>query len=436
MRGASFAVVTAACVAGVVACVLGATACASRRGETAAAAPPGVARFPHEAEPHATLPCSACHPTEKVLAGQPARPGTNDHAPCDDGTCHQALFLEEPGPFCRLCHADVVAWQAGATTASAYPPEEGPRALASEFNHRLHLDRARMDKTSGFHVACGDCHHRPDQATDHELPGHGACLRCHDATRERPARPILSECGRCHVDRPGAPPRARRLIRGDLRFRHAAHELDRSGRAIACVTCHPAIAQKTKTGKLEPPATSVCVACHDDSARTPPHAAMSQCETCHARRVGGLESFVAPRSHLPARDRPDDHTMAFRKDHAADAERDAARCAKCHSAMSGSGRDNCEECHASMEPNDHWGSWAELDHGAEAATDAERCSTCHGSDFCVACHQIAPRSHHRIDWCGVTHAIYANDNPRSCQTCHSVDTCQTCHATGAACGPF
>ena len=79
-----------------------------------------------------------------VLQGAAATP-----AVVFDHWRHRAIFT------CRLCHVDVVAWQPGATTPADYPPAEGPRALAAEFDHRLHLDRTRMDQASDVETQDG-----------------------------------------------------------------------------------------------------------------------------------------------------------------------------------------------------------------------------------------------------------------------------------------
>ena len=57
----------------------------------------------------------------------------------------------------------------------------------------------------------------------------------------------------------------------------------------------------------------------------------------------------------------------FRRDHGDEVTRDASRCAKCHTAVSGASRDVCDECHRVMRPSDHVVSWREYDHGPDAA---------------------------------------------------------------------
>lgn len=157
---------------------------------------------------------------------------------------------------------------------------------------------------------------------------------------------------------------------------------------------------------------------------------MRVCETCHREKRGSLLA-IAPRSHLPGTERPIDHTLAFRTDHGT-AARDAARCATCHTVMSGSPRDACDECHRVTPPLDHRLSWRELDHGIEAAAASERCALCHTADSCEACHREAPRSHLPLLMFRTEHGPAARINVRSCLTCH--DPRRDCEAAGCHLG--
>jgi hypothetical protein len=393
-------------------------------------------RFPHGA--HDTLACTGCHDLEAVLTGRTARPGARDHAPCDGEQCHREAFLAEPGPLCEICHRGVAAAQAGDSPLVAYPPVRGRRALASAFSHARHLDFARMEEHVGFHVWCSDCHQpaRPEagrEAADDPragamtLPGHDVCGRCHAPEAAPPDAPHMQQCRACHQEREQQPSRQRRLITRDLRFAHDSHAIDRRGQAIACVDCHAQSPAATAIESHARPTTAACVACHDDSARTPARLRMQVCSACHAVPRLLLDS-LPPRSHLPARERPEDHTLAFRRDHAAEAQGAPDRCAVCHTFMSGSTRDACDECHQVMRPADHVLTWRELDHGSEAAVRGERCSTCHATPFCVSCHSVRPRSHFPLsDWT-LRHGNAASLNPSACLACHDpADECARCH---------
>jgi hypothetical protein len=346
-------------------------------------------------------------------------PGADDHAPCDRDQCHRTEFKVEPGPFCALCHSRVDPTGATPTTLAPYPPRAGARANASAFSHQTHVDYAAMETAVGFHVACSDCHQRSDDEPNPGLPGHAACMRCHAAEAAPQGAPRMEQCAACHIARDRAPPRTRTLIVGDLRFAHAAHASDRKGKLTRCVTCHTDVAKVTRINEHAVPPTGACVKCHDDDDRTPAEFRMRICETCHATRT---ESFgtLAPRSHLPASERPENHTIAFRSDHEQEARQNSAGCAKCHTMMSGSSRDTCDECHQMMSPRDHTVGWREFEHGPEAATDAERCATCHTGGFCVACHARPPRSHFPlVEFSrGGGHAAAAALDTRACMACH------------------
>ncbi len=147
---------------------------------------------------------------------------------------------------------------------------------------------------------------------------------------------------------------------------------------------------------------------------------MRICETCHRERAGTLTA-IAPRSHLPATERPLDHTIAFRRDHAEAAARNAARCATCHTQMSGNTRQSCDDCHQTMLPSNHRITWRELDHGPEAAADRNKCATCHVVEFCTACHAQRPRSHGLVGTFEREHGRLARLNVRACLTCHNAN---------------
>lgn len=392
-------------------------------------------RFPHQA--HGTLACTGCHDLGAVLAGRSARPGAREHAPCDDAQCHRDAFLRAPGPLCEVCHASVDPATPGGAPLAPYPPVHGRRSLASAFSHASHLDFGRMERHVGFHVWCGDCHQpaQPETPADPRagtmtLPGHDVCGRCHAPEAAPPDAPHMQQCRACHAERERQPLRQRRLITRDLRFAHGNHALDRRGGAIACTTCHAESPAATAIERHAGPTTAACVACHDDRERTPARLRMQVCSTCHdVPRV--LFDSLPPRSHLPARERPEDHTLAFRRDHTAEAEAAPDRCAVCHTFMSGGTRDACNECHQVMRPADHVLTWRELDHGSEAAVRSERCSTCHATPFCVSCHSVTPRSHLPLSLWSREHGVAASLNPSACLTCHDMEMdCGRCHLGG------
>ena len=412
-------------------CAVGLCVAVGCRGRSAGtpADPPEPDRFPHELH-RVGLTCRDCHALPSVLAGVPAQPGADDHSPCDRGECHQTEFVTAPGPLCRVCHDSVDPTGARGSPLSPYPRPSGRRALASAFSHTGHLDTTAIEKAVGFHVSCVDCHPTTNvdaRASEPAPAGHRECARCHAPEAALRRAPAMDDCEGCHTATSEQPSRQRRLIRDDLRFDHRTHEVDRSGARIPCLECHAGSPAAGATGAHPLPQTAACVACHDDPDRVPTTMRMASCGTCHG---SGTRTFAGlpPRSHLPAAERPEDHTLAFRRDHADEARDAGARCARCHSQMSGSPRDTCDECHQSMRPVDHMVTFREFDHGSEAAADPSRCATCHNGSFCIGCHSQTPRSHRPATTFRETHGALAEERPRTCATCHDpLAFCGQCH---------
>ncbi|MDB4958042.1 MAG: hypothetical protein JWO36_5611 [Myxococcales bacterium] len=349
------------------------------------------------------------------------RPGSDDHKPCDLGNCHQKAFLAAPSSLCKVCHVEIKTAPLAAPLRP-YPIEDPWQAEPPRFSHQLHLDSLRMEARVGFHVACVDCHVRDGKLA---RPDHATCARCHAPEAKLPGALNMNDCAGCH-DR-GVRQRTRaRLIRDDLKFDHGVHRADGKGIPIRCEQCHAQSTAATSVADHPPPRIETCVSCHDDSNRTPNSHRMRVCGGCHTNRTNNLTT-IAPRNHLAATERPLDHTLAFRRDHIGPAERDAARCATCHTQMSGNPRDACDECHQTMLPGDHRITWRELDHGPEAAADQTRCARCHVVEFCTACHSQRPRSHGAGGTFISDHGPLARFNVRSCVTCHAENFCLTCH---------
>jgi hypothetical protein len=399
----------------VIAMVALAAACTPQRGVDAPLPAVDDTRISHER--HAQLPCGDCHRAA-------ARPGADNHRPCDDGACHRKDFTGEPTRLCAVCHQAVTA-QPLAAPLKPYPIEDAWQAEPPTFSHQRHLDARAMEDRVGFHVTCTDCHTRGDAGLTR--PDHAACTRCHAAEVALAKAPRMEDCRACHE--PATRLRHRsRLIRDDLHFDHTRHRADRRGQTIRCEECHVRTQSSTGYRDHAAPRVESCVTCHDDTARTPPVMRMRICESCHKKRSETLTS-IAPRSHLPLTERPLDHTIAFRRDHTEAAERDATRCAACHTQMSGNPKQACDECHQTMLPADHRITWRELDHGNEAAADRERCARCHVVEFCTSCHRQRPRSHGFAGSFMADHGRSARIDIRPCVTCHSESFCNGCHAT-------
>ena len=385
--------------------------CSSARTIEEPAPPTDPTRLSHSQ--HASIvKCESCH-----RSGQ--RPGTDNHAPCDE--CHKEAFLSQPGELCKTCHLTITP-QPLLAPLRPYPLDDIWQAEPSRFSHALHMDLGRMESNVGFHVTCADCHVRDGKLAPAD---HAACGRCHAAEARAGNAPPMSECAGCH--KKGVQQRTRaRLIKNDLRFDHPRHQTDRRGNSIRCEECHKQSATSSSYTDHAAPRIEACVGCHDDTDRVPTERRMRTCETCHAKRTQSLTT-LAPRNHLPATERPLDHTLAFRRDHV-EAAADGSRCAGCHTQMSGNSNDTCDECHQSMKPVDHRLTFRELDHGTEAAANRDRCATCHVVDFCTACHSQRPRSHGFAGTFVSDHGNLARINVRSCMTCHDQQRdCLPCH---------
>jgi hypothetical protein len=385
--------------------VIAAIGCGSQRRPEEALPAKDPTRISHEM--HAQIPCGGCHRSSDP------RPGADEHKPCDDGACHRKEFLAPPGKLCRVCHEGVSS-QPLAAPLRPYPSDDLWQSLPPVFSHKKHMDAGNMEKQVGFHVACVDCHVRNGKRV---TPDHAACSRCHAAEVGLAKAPPMENCAGCHQPNGARPRMRRRLIRGDLQFSHDRHEADRKNVRIPCETCHVASAQSTKYEDHAAPKVEFCVGCHDDTDRTPLQNRMRICETCHTQKVAGAVT-LAPRNHLPASERPIDHTIAFRRDHAEVAAREASRCATCHTQMSGNPMQACDECHQTMLPADHRITWRELDHGPEAAASRDRCASCHVVEFCTSCHAQRPRSHGLRGTFTHEHGRLARANVRACLTCH------------------
>lgn len=392
-----------------IAVVLALAACSTPRIAEAPEPPTDPSRLSHAL--HAAIACASCH--------DGPRPGSNDHKPCDG--CHRAAFVAPPGELCKVCHTKITA-NPLAAPLKPFPVEDIWQAEPPTFSHAEHLDAGAIERSVGFHVTCADCHVKDGKLA---RPDHATCSRCHAAEASPPGLVTMSQCTGCHA--PAARLRTQaQLIRGDLRFDHPTHRVDRRGTPIRCEQCHDRM--HAAVAGAPPPAIASCVGCHDDTDRAPDAVRMRVCGTCHVGRVNTVTT-LAPRSHLPATEKPLDHTIAFRTDHADAAAKNSVRCATCHTQMSGNAADTCDECHQSMRPADHRITFRELDHGPEAIAHRTRCATCHVESFCTSCHSQRPRSHGFPGTYRLDHAAAARENVIACLTCH-VDEKSACTGNG------
>lgn len=366
------------------------------------------------------LGCVDCHSLAEVEAGKPPRPGSNEHAPCD--ACHAEEFMKPPGQFCRICHESVNVTTPGASTMRPFPAPGKQRVLPSSFSHKAHLNKGLMEKQSGFHLSCNDCHSKAKDGQP-TLPRHAECARCHNG-KVKAAVP-MENCADCHAS--GNADIAARSISFNegLTFSHKTHQTDRAGAKIACKDCHASVMGSSQVEDLSLPTMQQCATCHQDPARSPEKVRIAQCQVCHPAMTSGNP----PRSHLSGSLLPENHTLDFRTNHADQAADTQANCQYCHENLSGDSRDSCYQCHEIMRPKDHMLGWHNETHGREASVDRNRCATCHQVDYCTACHSIPPRSHQPMGTFRLGgHAQAARFGLSSCTACHTIeDTCASCH---------
>lgn len=372
------------------------------------------------------LQCTDCHLQASVLAGEPARPGLRDHAPCDE--CHRDEFYKPPGQFCQNCHTSIKLLGDADIAMQPYPERGFVKLLASTFNHRLHLDADRIEGAVGFHTSCTDCHERDPNSRDPMLPGHKQCVRCHEEADKAKAALPMTECARCHKQRDVELARGRILITGDLKFAHSDHERDMGGDRVGCAECHADVSRSRTASDISVPAMRSCATCHEDSGKSPERVRIARCDVCHT----AITSGDAPANHLTnayTGTLPEDHTLEFRRNHSRQAASDNAKCSYCHTGVNRQSRDNCHQCHSIMRPRDHNLGWHQRGHGPAAMNERDRCATCHTGDECVACHRTPPRSHTPMAAFRLGgHAAAARMNTRSCMTCHTFEnTCSNCH---------
>ncbi len=372
------------------------------------------------------LGCADCHDAASVREGKVARPGKNQHAPCDD--CHRGEFAKPPGALCKVCHANVDPFQKGNSPLQAYPERGATQTLAANFSHRLHLDKGKMESASGAHVGCNDCHERNAESRDPMVPGHMACARCHEQAPKVKKQLAMDNCAGCHPSRGIELTRGRLFIIGDLRFAHSTHEKDKAGNPVACTTCHAGVDESSTREQMTVPAMERCAQCHEDAQRSPDRVRMDNCNVCHST----MSSGSPPGNHMITGSkggaRPPDHTLEFRKHHGEQAAAKDSPCRRCHTELQGAREDSCFQCHQVMKPRDHNMMWRN-DHGRDAQTDGTRCANCHAPETCAACHSVPPRSHTPLgEFRQGGHAEQARFGLSSCLTCHTYeDTCVKCH---------
>jgi hypothetical protein len=385
------------------------------------------------------LECSLCHTPVKEGSVVLKRPG---HEQCM--TCHADDFEKDIKQIvCAQCHTAFPP--TGASDLQPFPRYKSTRAILFQFSHHQHVDqKARINPATGFRADCTFCHKFDEQGTFAKFPGHAECAQCHSKPGMKPALTASLDaagCRGCHtpeeIENPGFTHQRRMIapvaVSGkyvDMKFSHIAHFKVKEQFGINCTTCHYAIPRSTSLADLSLPRMLDCVECHDTSKSMAAEFRMSNCSTCHADTVRGLN---APASHV--RDvKPAFHTESFRMHHSEEASAPNAKCFVCHQNLEPSlqAKSQCIACHEVMKPASHTALWKDDIHGKYAALDRTTCATCHTADYCSRCHNELPRSHVPLPiFKGGGHAAPAMLDMRACFTCHTFqNTCSECHTNG------
>jgi hypothetical protein len=333
---------------------------------------------------------------------------------------------------CLLCHR-----QAEEMPSSIRRGQ--PRRLPLPMNHKLHVGENQID--------CSVCHlHEPDRPLGIATLGHEACAACHTAGATPPyvqGDPQGSSCRGCHGEVEEVPVSAesQKFLRshflrsfgrvGDVSFSHLSHATfspggspSGDGPALECRGCHADAAQTERKEEISRIGMQGCLECHRQSQALglkPPQ----ECAGCHLHHRGGLQ----PMNETVVK-KPLDHTVFFRRNHAAAARDQAPMCASCHAGVDASDGTRCDTCHTTMRPRDHTAGFRDRVHGRLAQVDSTRCTTCHRAERCEACHREPPKSHFpMLVWVEKgLHGARGRLELGACLTCHRFEqTCARCH---------
>lgn len=276
------------------------------------------------------------------------------------------------------------------------------------FDHQLHLSQVEL--------TCTDCHAsimKSKDASDFNVPAKSVCLDCHDAAE------IAGDWNAA-----GGKSSLLSMPASQLNFSHARH-LGQEG--VTCATCHPDVGKKAIATRDDLPSMETCLSCHDGLK------APNDCQTCHLKgRAGTIRTLLAAMQL-----KPDDHGVAWLRQHSVSAERDMGLCASCHA------QEDCLTCHdGSVPPNFHDGNYLVL-HPQDAMANSSPCASCHRIDrFCRDCHfraEVRPMgplagtgSFHPQGWLdpgtAAHHSNVAKKNIGECMACHDGNDCASCHA--------
>jgi len=291
---------------------------------------------------------------------------------------------------------------------------------AVEFDHALHV-KARSGK------GCGECHETDKDnkmvfsftaaaATDDRDNimdmYHARCIECHQKLEKEGAESGPSECGRCHIERPGAA-----VLRSPAKYDYSLHYRHVKAAKEDCGTCHHDKDEQTselryfkgeeksctychgeeddgKKLSLENASHRACISCHLDNQEKNIETGPVSCEGCHdAAKIMSREKLTDPARI--SRNQPDKVWLyvpgAMSKmvpfNHELH-ETLTEFCSDCHH------RDlkKCSECHTLTGKED--GQWITMKEAFHKADASSSCVGCHrkaaGRRECSGCHVSLP----------------------------------------------
>lgn len=232
-------------------------------------------------------------------------------------------------------------------------------------------------------------------------------------------------------------------------FEHRAHVLT----GIACVTCHPGVAESRREDPLHLPDAQRCRGCHPTTHGEP--RASQPCLQCHGMPYTASDLLQA-RMHLrfDHRRHSDPRLGMCVRCHAGVAFDETqlrpsmAVCLSCHQHRDQFKIRDCNGCHVDLaaeltRPRSHLVHDQDFmsEHGSRASSAADLCATCHRQSFCTSCHgATVPLLPARRDFDNplaatvhaagfrARHALAARAQPGLCGSCHAPSSCASCHA--------
>jgi hypothetical protein len=354
---------------------------------------------------------------------------------------HRDLF-----PTCTGCHAGAenptrALWPRAADCASCHDgsiekvvewaPPATPRASNLRFTHQRHAEVVARSRGADSALTCAACHSEPGADRMRVQPAVVAsCLDCHGIKTAHLDAPD-SACATCHLSLAQAAQLTReRVARFAAPASHRQPDFWSTGHgkparmggtpvAASCATCH---------------ARDFCSECHVNA----PEVRAIQALAPDVRSLAIAAKLKAPTDHAD----PD-----FIRRHGDRVQREAGRCATCHTQQS------CVACHvgspASVQaipvagpgrgrgakilrerPVSHGTDFSRL-HAGPASSRPQSCAGCHARAECLSCHRpdagAATPGYHPAGFL-TTHPASAYSRESSCAECHNVgEFCANCH---------